>query len=106
MWRLMYAMVVVSNTGSVAIDSHHTDWPTERACQTAVQELYNAPSTSTINGVTLTIKTKAQCIPVGEVLVDAPASYSDPPPRYAPPPFAAPPFQRPSNPGGVGFFIR
>ena len=64
MWRLMYAMIVVSDNGSVAVDSHHTDWGSQHTCQQMIQTLYSTPPTATIGGVKLTIKTNAQCVPL------------------------------------------
>ena len=64
MWRLMYAMIVVSNTGSVSVDSHHTDWPSFEACDYAAQTLYRIPPSATINGARLQMKTNVECVPV------------------------------------------
>ena len=73
MWRLMYAMIVVSDSGSVAVDSHATNWPSQQVCEEMIRTLYSTPETSVIGGHKLTIKTNAQCVPVnggdGEPLV-------------------------------------
>jgi hypothetical protein len=60
----MYAMIVVSNTGSVSVDSNHTDWPSREACEYAAQTLYQVPPSATINGARLQMKTNVQCVPV------------------------------------------
>jgi len=93
MWRLLYAMIVVSDGGSIAIDSGHTDWPSQHACDYAARTLYTTPPTSVVNGIKLTIKTNVQCVPFD---LDAPAPppagaryYAPPPPPPGPPGFPA-----------------
>jgi hypothetical protein len=88
MWRLMFAMIVVSNNGDVAVNSQATDWPSQQVCEEMIRTLYSTPETSTIGGMTLTIKTNAQCVPVGgssyappQVRYESPAQYAPPPPR-------------------------
>lgn len=90
MWRLMFALIVVSDGGSVAVDSHHTDWPSQQACDHAARTLYNVPPTSVINGVKLAMKTNVQCVPVDldQPLPPAGARYLPPPPP--PPPAGFP----------------
>ena len=87
MWRLMYAMLVVSNGGSVAVDSHHTDWPSEASCHHAARTLYTTPEKATINGVHLTIKMNVQCVPVDGHEMPPQVGYSYGPPPPPPPPF-------------------
>ena len=97
MWRLLYAMVAVSDAGSVAIDSSHTDWPTEQACHQAAHAM-KAPPTATVGGVKLTIQSTAHCVPVDGLAPEMPPAryYGDPPPPPPPPP---PPFVRGGFPG-------
>jgi hypothetical protein len=64
MWRLMYAMIVVSDNGSVAVSANHSDWGSQHTCEQMIQKLFSTPPTSSIGGHTLTIKTNAQCVPV------------------------------------------
>jgi hypothetical protein len=90
----MYAMLAVSNSGSIAIDSHHTDWPTEQACQHAARTLYTTPERATINGVQITIKLNVQCVPVdGVVEMQQPVYGNQPPPPPSPPPPYGPRFR-------------
>jgi len=89
MWRLMYAMIVVSNTGSVAVDSHSTDWPSQAACDQAARTLYSIPPSAVIDGVKLTMKTNVQCVPVD---LDQPPPPPGPARYYAPPPPPPPNF--------------
>ena len=90
MWRLMYAMIAVTDAGSVAIDSNHTEWPTQQACEFAAKTLYNVPPTAVINNVRITIKTQVQCVPVDlEPAPPPPARYYAPPPPPQPPGFPA-----------------
>jgi len=102
MWRLMYAMIVVSDGGAIAVDSHHTDWPTQQACDYAAKTLYTIPPEATINGVRLTMKTNVQCVPVDMPMETA---YAPPPLRHRlPPPPPPPGFPGVTfGPGGVRF---
>jgi hypothetical protein len=43
MWRVFASVLAISDTGSIALTSEHSDWPSERACLLAVQRLYTAP---------------------------------------------------------------
>jgi hypothetical protein len=92
MWRLMYAVLVVSSNGSVSTDSSHTDWPSEQACQYAAKNLYPQPSNDNVNGVKITIKVNTQCVPLDgpqEMPQEMPPPvgyYGQPPPPPSPPP--------------------
>lgn len=95
MWRLMFAMIVVSNNGGVAVNSQATDWPSQQVCEEMIRTLYGTPETSTIGSVTLTIRTNAQCVPVN-------GSYAPPQVQYQ----QRPPVPMPGisfGPGGVSF---
>ncbi|MCA1452860.1 hypothetical protein I6F35_06445 [Bradyrhizobium sp. BRP22] len=64
-WRLMASVLVVSDAGSIALTSEHTDWPSERACIHVVQSIYSIPPTAqVIGGHRVTIKMSASCVPV------------------------------------------
>ena len=90
MWRLMYAILVVSSNGSVSTDSSHTDWPSEQACQYAAKNLYPQPTIDNVNGVKVTMKVNVQCVPVNgqpdAVQYRGHPQYGSPPPPPPPPP--------------------
>ena len=91
MWRLLFTMIVVSDTGSVSVTSDHTDWPTQEICQRMAATMYTVPKTSTVNGRRLTAEARAVCVPVGypEQQYEPPEVYYNPPPPPPPPPFPA-----------------
>jgi hypothetical protein len=65
MWRLIASILAVSDTGSIALVSDHSDWPSERACMQAVQRIYTMPrEPQAINGHRITLKASAACMPV------------------------------------------
>jgi hypothetical protein len=80
-FRLMATVLVVSETGSVSLVSDHTDWPTQQACESVVQHIYNVPATSkVVGGFKMTVKMTASCVPV-----DVPLVLGPPPPLPVPP---------------------
>ena len=86
MWRLMASVLVVSDAGSVALVSDHTDWPSEQRCLQVIEEMYSTPPTATLaNGIKVTITTKARCLPMRDVLSPT-AGYTPPPPPQPPRP--------------------
>jgi hypothetical protein len=81
MWRLMYALIVVSDTGSIAVDSSHSDWPSQVSCEYAATTLYAIPPSATIHGVKVTMKSNVQCVPVNYLPpTPMPAGVRPPPP--------------------------
>ena len=64
-WRLMATVVSFSDTGSVAMVSDHSDWPSERACIAAIEKVYKVPrEPDMVDGHRVTFRAKAICIPV------------------------------------------
>jgi hypothetical protein len=64
-WRLVASVLAVSDTGSIAVVTDHTDWPSERSCIAAVEQLYKAPQDSpVIGGRKITLKITASCMVV------------------------------------------
>ena len=64
-WRLIASVIAVSDTGSIALVTDHTDWPSERSCIQAVEQLYKAPQESpVIGGRKIALKISASCMAV------------------------------------------
>jgi len=65
-WRLMATIMMMSDTGSIAIVQHHTDWPTERGCKETVQTHYKqgTGNTATLGTHNITMRITATCIPI------------------------------------------
>ena len=96
-WRLMASVLAMSGTGDVSLVLTHTDWPTEQRCREVIASHYQPPPPTEINGVLITTKISASCVPVGQsVAVDMPPPIAEIVPRFfgAPAPPAPPPPQR------------
>lgn len=64
-WRLVASVIAVSDTGSIALVTDHTDWPSERSCIAAVEQLYKAPEVPpVIGGRKIALKISASCMAV------------------------------------------
>jgi hypothetical protein len=64
-WRLVASIIAVSDTGSIALVTDHTDWPSERSCIAAVEQLYKAPAeTPVVGGRRIALKISASCMAV------------------------------------------
>jgi hypothetical protein len=64
-WRLFATVLAVSDTGSIALNSVHSDWPSERSCISATETIYSAAKpTQSFGGHNVTIKISAACLPV------------------------------------------
>lgn len=63
-WRLMASVLAVSDSGSIALVSDHSDWPSQRACEQAVQQLYIAPEPQIVGSRRVHFKVSASCVPV------------------------------------------
>jgi hypothetical protein len=65
-WRLFASVVAVTDSGDIAMSNERTDWPSERSCMTAIQQIYSppVPATQSIGGHKVTIKVSAMCMPV------------------------------------------
>jgi len=63
MWRLMATVLMMSDTGSIALSQSHTDWPSEHSCRRAVQTHFNKShgDTATLGGRAVTIRITATC---------------------------------------------
>jgi hypothetical protein len=59
----MATVLMMSDTGSIAISQSHTDWPSEQSCRRAVQIHFNQGhgETATLGGRTITIRITATC---------------------------------------------
>ncbi len=64
MWRLMATILVVSDTGSVSLDTSHTDWPSEQQCRQIIASHYQSPPPREFNGHTIAAMVSASCVPV------------------------------------------
>jgi hypothetical protein len=65
MWRLFASIVAITDNGSIAMSNDQTDWPTERSCMAAIEQIYVAPRGSqTIGGHPVTFRIKAACLRV------------------------------------------
>lgn len=65
LWRLFASVVAITDSGSIAMSNNQTDWPTERSCMAAVQQVYVAPrEPQTIGGQPVTFRIKATCLRV------------------------------------------
>jgi hypothetical protein len=92
-WRLMASVIALTDAGSVAVTTDHTDWPTQQACEHIIATLYTGPPTITVGGVNLSLRMKATCVPVGDGPVDYAAEGS---PGWSPRPPAPPAPPRPT----------
>ena len=64
-FRLFATVLAVSDTGSIALNSVHSDWPSERACIAATENIYSVSQpTQSFGGHNVTIKISATCMPV------------------------------------------
>ena len=63
-WRLMAMILVMSDTGSVALVTDHTDWPDEMSCRNILQSHFKTPPPTEFNGHTVNAKVSATCVPV------------------------------------------
>ena len=64
-WRLIASVLAVSDTGSISLVSDHSDWPSQRGCEQAIERLYTVPrEPQTIGGHKVTLKVSASCLPV------------------------------------------
>jgi hypothetical protein len=62
LWRLLASVLMVSDTGSIALTSEHMDWPTQQACEQAIQQFYTVRnSTLDLNGHRVQVRVTAQC---------------------------------------------
>lgn len=82
-WRLMASVLVVSDTGSVTMVAQNTDWPSEQACQQAIETMYRTPPSAQIGKTRLDIRTNAQCIFIGNPMAGPAPAYA-PGPAYGP----------------------
>jgi hypothetical protein len=65
LWRLIASVLAVSDTGSIALVSDAHDWPSQRACEQAIEKLYAVPrEPQLIGGHRITMKVSASCQPV------------------------------------------
>ncbi|MBO4221976.1 hypothetical protein [Bradyrhizobium neotropicale] len=65
-WRLFASVLAISDTGSLALTSEHSDWASERACRAAVQQIYATPRQQplAVGGHQVTVKMNATCLQV------------------------------------------
>lgn len=64
-WRLIATVMSFTDTGSVAMVSDHSDWPSERSCIAAIERIYKMPrDPEVVDGHRITFKAKAICMPV------------------------------------------
>lgn len=64
LFKLIAAVLAVSDTGSVATSMVMTDMP-GNVCAAVKQNYFSQDSELTVNGHRITIKPKADCIPLG-----------------------------------------
>ena len=64
-WRLFATVLAVSDTGSIALNSEHTDWPSERSCISATESIYGVSKpTQSFAGHNVTVVIRASCMQV------------------------------------------
>jgi hypothetical protein len=65
-WRLFATVVAMTDTGSIAMMSDHSDWPSQPACQRAAQLIYEAPrqQPARLGDHLVTVKMTATCVEV------------------------------------------
>jgi hypothetical protein len=101
-WRLMAAIMTISEPGGATLVSDKSDWPSQEQCTQIIQDFYSPPKPTIINGKRVTIKIQASCVPVagedGLLVQPLPSKLPllpplPPPPAvaYVPPPPAYPP---------------
>jgi hypothetical protein len=65
MWRLFASVIAVTDSGDIAMSNERSDWPTERSCMAAIQQVYTGPpEPQTIGGRRVTIRVRAMCMQV------------------------------------------
>lgn len=63
-WRLLASVMALTDTGSIAVTSEHTDWPTEVQCNEVLQKFYTASPPQQIDGHRITVRISGVCVPV------------------------------------------
>jgi hypothetical protein len=78
MWKLFATVLVMSDTGSVAVSSIATDFANRAACMAVAHELYPAKIEQTLQGHVVTVRTSAECRPDGSPIVPPSVRFSIP----------------------------
>jgi hypothetical protein len=80
MWKLFATVLVMSDTGSVAVSSIAADFANHGACVLAANQLFPAKIEQTLQGHVVTIRTSAECRSDGTPIVPPPVRFNGPPP--------------------------
>jgi hypothetical protein len=61
MWKLFVSVLVMSDSGSIAVSSIATDFASHPACLTAAREMFPAKIELTLQGHVVTVRTVTEC---------------------------------------------